>query len=120
MKRIQTKLAAILVLCACLSVPSWASATIYWVQGTVGLLMAQDSGFGANGDWFTLSGVAPQGTCPKAGVGTDMGIWLKDDQNGSRQYAFVLAAWMAGMTFTVRVDDTIKNAAGGCYAEFIY
>jgi len=101
-------------------VPGWASATIYSVQGTVGMLMAQDSGFGANGDWFTLSGVAPQGTCPKAGVGTDMGIWLKDDQNGSRQYAFVLAAWMAGMTFNVRVDDTFKNAGGGCYAEFIY
>jgi hypothetical protein len=115
------KISAAVAALACVSFSGWASATIYYVSGTVQLVMAQDSGFGANSDWFSLNGVAPHGTCPGGGGTTsNMVIAMKDDQYGSRQYAFVLAAFMTGTSLTVRVDDANKNAGGGCYAEFIW
>lgn len=120
MRALKSPFAAIIAACAYLAIPSWASATIYYVTGTVSFVMAQDSDFGADSDWFTLNGVSPQGGCGGGGVGSAMGIAIKDDQNGSRQYALVLAAWTAGTTISVRVDDTYKNANGVCYAEFIW
>jgi hypothetical protein len=115
----QIGISIIAMSCICFS--SWASATIYYVTGTVELIMAQDSGFGPNSDWFSLNGVGPQGGCPSGGGTTsNMAIALKDDGNGSRQYAFILAAFTQGLTLTVRVEDTNKNGPGQCYAEFMW
>lgn len=121
MKRVSRNwLPSLVLACACFSMPGWASANIYYVSGTVDILVVQDSAFGPDGDWFTLGGVGPQGDCGAGGIGTEMGIFIKDDQNGSRQFSMVLAAWTAEKGLSVRVDDTYKNASGGCYAEFIY
>jgi hypothetical protein len=97
-----------------------ASATIYYVSGTVQLLMGIDSGFGPNDDWFSLNGVGPQGACGAGGVGSNMAAAVKDDNNGQRQWALILAAKNAGTVINLRVDDTFKNGNGVCYAEYIW
>ncbi len=97
-----------------------ASASIFYVSGTVQLMVAQDTGFGANADGFVLNGVPPQGSCAaNPAFSSNMLILVKDDQYGSRQYALVMAALASGTTLTVRVDDTYKNGAA-CFAEFIW
>jgi hypothetical protein len=64
--------------------------------------------------------VEHQGACAVAGIGTNMGIAMKDDGNGQRQFAELLAAKTAGTTVNVRVDDTVKNGNGYCYLEFLW
>jgi hypothetical protein len=97
-----------------------AFATIYYVSGTIEFLVSIDSSFGPNDDWVSLSGVAPQGTCATAGIGSNMGIAIKDDGNGQRQFAELLAAKTNGTLVNIRVDDTVKNGNGYCYLEFLW
>jgi hypothetical protein len=44
-----------------------ASATIFYVSGTIENLVDIDSGFGPNDDWVSLNGVGPQGGCTTGG-----------------------------------------------------
>lgn len=97
-----------------------AHATVYYVSGTVENLVAIDSGFGPNDDWVSLNGVAPQGACGAGGIGSNMAAAIRDDGNGQRQYAQLLAAKATSTVVNIRVEDTYKNGNGICYLEFLW
>ena len=91
-------------------------ATTYSASGTANVLNIPDlSVFGANTDWFELTGVSSMGNCK--GWGQGLIFRLKDDTRGQQMYATLLTAFTAGTTATVFADDTYADAGGDCYAE---
>jgi hypothetical protein len=95
-------------------------ATPFTTSGTVYTLQTHDLvSSGSDADWFSLVGVTSLGTCP-TGDGGNVVLALRDDQNGQRMFSLVLAARSAGTTLTVRVDDTLKNSTGYCYARAVF
>jgi hypothetical protein len=114
MKRLILLLAALLLNVS----PTYAAP--FTGSGMVYTLRTHDSvTFGANADWFSLVGVTSLGTCPTA-FGGPVVLMLRDDTRGQRMFSLVLAAKSAGIPLTVRVDDTVKTAAGFCYAQAVF
>lgn len=44
---------------------------------------------------------------------------IKDDARGQRHFAMLLAAKSAGVSVTVSVDDTVRDAGGYCFVRWI-
>jgi len=77
-------------------------------------------------DGFDVSGVTSMGTCPldsNGFVAADIArpvTTSSTDPSGSRLWALVLAAELAGKPVTVLLDDTNKDAQGNCIAIWIF
>jgi hypothetical protein len=103
-----------------MSVLVWSSqalATFYTGSGPVAAIVTNDSTWGADADYFVLSGVTSLGTCPAQG---GMVLFLlKDDAKGQRQFALILAARASGAQVTADVDDAYKSPGGICYLRHL-
>ncbi len=98
-------------------------AAPFGATGTVYTLRSRDAvTLGANADWFSIVGVTSMGSCPAAAPadGGYVVVMLRDDTKGQRMFSIVLAAKSAGIPITVKVDDTVKDNAGHCYALVVY
>lgn len=96
-----------------------AFAASYNGSGTVNVLNAADlTVFGANSNWFEVTGVNSLGNCKGWGQGTI--FRLKDDLHGQQMYATLLSAMLSQTTVTVFVDDTYTDPNGYCYAEQVF
>jgi hypothetical protein len=95
-----------------------AHANAYVASGTVVNIYTNDlNWFGANTDWFDVSGVTSLGTC-----GTSQGyvvFRIRDDVRGQRMFAGLTAAKLAGNSITVSVDEQDKDSTGFCFAQWI-
>jgi hypothetical protein len=90
-------------------------ATGYNATGTVTQLVSYDlNWFGANTDYFSLSGVTSMGTCGQSGG--YIAFRLHDDVRGQRMFAGLTAAQLEGKAVTAYVDDQYKDSLGLCYA----
>jgi hypothetical protein len=93
--------------------PSYATG--YNATGTVIKLVSYDlNWFGANTDFFNLSGVTSLGTCGLSGG--YVVFRLHDDVRGQRMFAGLSAAMLSGNTVIAYVDDQYKDSLGFCYA----
>jgi hypothetical protein len=99
-----------------------AYAAPYSASGAVYTLRSRDSSFGADADWFSIVGATSLGTCPAAAQadGGYVVFMLRDDTKGQRMFSLVLAAKSAGTSITVKLDDTVKDTAGHCYALVVF
>ena len=90
-------------------------AAAYLATGTIVRLSTYDlTWFGANTDFFSLSGATSMGTC---GLSDGyVAFRLHDDVRGQRMFAGLTAAQIAGNTVTAYVDDQYKDSTGFCYA----
>ena len=96
-----------------------AYGAIYTGTGAVYTLRSRDSVLGVDTDWFSVVGVTSLGTCRTADAGYVV-LKLRDDAKGQRMFSLVLSAKAAGAILTVRVDDTVLNPEGYCYARVVY
>jgi hypothetical protein len=93
-------------------------ATGYIATGTITRLSSYDlTWFGANVDFFNVSGVTSLGTC---GVANGSVVFrLHDDVRGQRMFAGLTADKLVGNPITVYVDDQYKDSSGFCYTQTI-
>jgi hypothetical protein len=101
--------------------PSYAAS--YSGSGTVATMdIADFTTFGADTNWFSLTGVVSLGNCGNwtSGSGTLVLIRMKDDAHGQQMYATVLAAMLAGTSVTVYIDDAYVDPQGHCYAQQVF
>ncbi len=93
---------------------SIAQATAYQATGQVQMLSNVDrTTYGANMDSVLIAGFTSAGTCAtNDGL---VGLVLRDDEGGKRQFASLLAAKLSGATVKVRLDDSVKTSNGYCY-----
>jgi hypothetical protein len=115
MKRLALWWSVLLVLAS----PSYAA--VHSGTGTVYILQLFDSAYGADVDWFALSGVSSLGACKTTGP-TPPGyvvFRLRDNPKGQRMFTVVLAAKASNTPLTVFVDDTVTDGAGYCYVQYL-
>jgi hypothetical protein len=96
--------------------PSYAVG--YIASGTIVRLSSYDlTWFGANFDFFVVSGATSLGTC---GVANGYVVFrIHDDVRGQRMFAGLTADKLAGNSITVYVDDQYKDSSGFCYTQTI-
>lgn len=105
-----------LALFACLCFVQRGIAAGYNGSGRVSVLNTADlATFGANTNWFELTGVAAFGNCRAWGQGTL--FRLKDDSRGQQMYALLLSAYTSQAIVTIYADDTYMDNEGYCYAQ---
>jgi hypothetical protein len=104
---------ALIVLLTAIAGPL-AYATPYQATGQVKMLSNVDRPtYGPNMDSVLIEGFSSAGTCAtNDGL---IGLILRDDEGGRRQYASLLAAKLSGGNVKVRLDDSVKTANGYCY-----
>jgi hypothetical protein len=93
---------------------SMALANPYQATGRVQMLSNLDrTVYGANIDSVLIAGFTTAGNCAtNDGL---VGLVLRDDEGGRRQFASLLAAKLAGADVKVRVDDSVRTPNGYCY-----
>ncbi len=103
---LRTKL-SLLLAAGALTVAGSARATEQTAVNTVHFIRTHDSGL----DWFSLSGFfSSTTTCPT--YSGYVVLKVRDDEKGRRMMALVTAAYLAGKSITVDIDDGLKDSDG--------
>jgi len=115
MKRLARYWSVLLVLAS----PTYAA--VHSGTGNVYVLQLFDAVYGADTDWFALSGVSSLGACKTIGPSPPgyVVLRLRDNPKGQRMFTVVLAAKASSTPLTVFVDDTITDGAGFCYVQYL-
>jgi len=92
-------------------------ATFYTGSGPVAAIVTNDSSWGADADYFVLSGVTSLGTCPTGG---GMVIFLlKRRCKGTAPVRPDPRRKASGAQVTADVDDVYKSPGGICYLRHL-
>jgi hypothetical protein len=94
-----------------------ASATTGTISGMVNRIKVQDDSVGDS--WFTLSSATTVGQCLKNGTTPNTLILFPNNDRGKQMLSTVQAAWLAGKTMTVQLDDGNTGSDVYCYAKWL-